>query len=175
MSIKEVRFLHCSHWSENNDSTLSSLSRQAILNTINASLDRLETTCIDLLQIHQFDDETPVEETVEALHNLVKAGKVRYTGASSMWATQLPQLQFCAEKHGWAKFVSMQNYYNTLYREEEREMNRFCNETGVGIVLVCFGTLIGWLNADKVFVVGSTSAGIRLPSSGDEWNDDEGH
>ncbi|PMD61755.1 Aldo/keto reductase [Hyaloscypha bicolor E] len=113
----------------------SFLSRQAILNTINASLDRLETTYIDLLQIHQFDDETPVEETVEALHNLVKAGKVRYTGASSMWATQLPQLQFCAEKHGWAKFISMQNYYNTLYREEEREMNRFCNETGVGIVL----------------------------------------
>jgi aryl-alcohol dehydrogenase-like predicted oxidoreductase len=92
MSIKEVRFLHCSHWSENNDSTLSSLSRQAILNTINASLDRLETTYIDLLQIHRFDDETPIEETVEALHDLVKADNVRYIGASIIWATQLAQL-----------------------------------------------------------------------------------
>jgi hypothetical protein len=69
----------------------------------------------------------------------------------------------------------MQNYYDMLYREEEREMNRFCNETGVGIVPVCFGTLIGWLNADKVCVVGPTPAGIRLPSSGDEWNYDEGY
>jgi len=74
---------------------------------------------------------------MEALHDLVKSGKVRYIGASSMRATQFAQMQFCAEKHGWTKFVSMQNYYNLLYREEEREMNVFCNETGVGIVPVC--------------------------------------
>jgi aryl-alcohol dehydrogenase-like predicted oxidoreductase len=117
---------------------MSGLSRQAIFNAVSASLARLETTYIDLLQIHRFDNETPMEETMEALHDLVKLGKVRYIGASSMWATQFAQMQFCAERHGWMQFVSMQNYYNLLCREEEREMNRFCNETGVGIVPVCF-------------------------------------
>ena len=109
---------------------------------MNASLARLETSYIDLLQIHRFDDETPIEETMEALDGLVKSGKVRYIGASSMWATQFAQMQFCAERHSWTKFVSMQNYYNLLYREEEREMNRFCNETGVGIIPVCCSSLI---------------------------------
>jgi aryl-alcohol dehydrogenase-like predicted oxidoreductase len=104
---------------------------------VEASLSRLGTTYIDLLQIHRFDDETPIEETMEALHDLVKSGKVRYIGASSMWATQFAQMQFCAEKNCWTKFVSMQNYYNLLYREEEREMIRFCNSTGVGIIPVC--------------------------------------
>lgn len=112
------------------------LSRAAIFNAVNASLKRLETDYIDLLQIHRFDPTVPLEETMEALHDLVKSGKVRYIGASSMWATQFAQLQFVAEKNGWTKFVSMQNHYNLLYREEEREMNRFCNDTGVGLIPV---------------------------------------
>ena len=113
------------------------LSRQAIFNAVDASLKRLDTEYIDLLQIHRFDPNTPLEETMEALHDLVKSGKVRYIGASSMWATQFAQLQFVAEKNGWTKFISMQNQYNLLYREEEREMNRFCNATGVGLIPVC--------------------------------------
>ncbi|TVY78319.1 Aldo-keto reductase dtxS3 [Lachnellula suecica] len=110
------------------------LSRHAIFNQVNASLKRLDTDYIDLLQIHRFDPSTPIEETMEALHDLVKSGKIRYIGASSMWATQFAQMQFAAEKRGWTKFISMQNQYNLLYREEEREMNRFCNDTGVGLI-----------------------------------------
>ncbi|KAI1002424.1 Aldo-keto reductase [Podosphaera aphanis] len=110
------------------------LSRQAIFNAVNASLARLNTDYIDLLQIHRFDPKTPIAETMEALHDLVRSGKVRYIGASSMWATQFAQMQFTAESRGWTKFISMQNQYSLLYREEEREMNRFCNETGVGLI-----------------------------------------
>ncbi|KAF1992881.1 Aldo/keto reductase [Amniculicola lignicola CBS 123094] len=110
------------------------LSRTAIFHAVNASLARLETDYIDLLQIHRFDNDTPIEETMEALHDLIKSGKVRYIGASSMWAVQFAQMQFVAEKNGWTKFISMQNHYNLLYREEEREMNRFCNSTGVGLI-----------------------------------------
>lgn len=110
------------------------LSRSAIFNQVNASLKRLGTDYIDLLQIHRFDACTPIEETMKALHDLVESGKVRYIGASSMWATQFARMQFVAEKNGWTKFVSMQDYYNLLYREEEREMIRFCNDTGVGII-----------------------------------------
>jgi aryl-alcohol dehydrogenase-like predicted oxidoreductase len=110
------------------------LSRAAIFNQVNASLRRLDVEYIDLLQIHRFDRNTPLEETMKALHDLVEAGKVRYIGASSMWATQFARMQFVAEKNGWTKFVSMQNHYNLLYREEEREMNRFCNDTGVGLI-----------------------------------------
>ncbi|KAK3991535.1 hypothetical protein QBC44DRAFT_393102 [Cladorrhinum sp. PSN332] len=110
------------------------LSRAAIFNQVEASLKRLDTPYIDLLQIHRFDAETPIEETMKALHDLVQSGKVRYIGASSMWGTQFARMQFVAEKNGWTKFVSMQNHYNLLYREEEREMNRFCNDTGVGII-----------------------------------------
>jgi aryl-alcohol dehydrogenase-like predicted oxidoreductase len=113
------------------------LSRQAIFNQVNASLKRLDTDYIDLLQIHRFDHNTPIEETMEALHDLVKSGKVHYIGASSMWAVQFARMQFAAEKNGWTKFISMQNHYNLLYREEEREMNRFCNDTGVGLIPVC--------------------------------------
>jgi aryl-alcohol dehydrogenase-like predicted oxidoreductase len=112
------------------------LSRAAIFNAVNKSLQRLDTDYIDLLQIHRFDPTTPIEETMEALHDLIKSGKVRYIGASSMWAVQFAQMQFVAEKNGWTKFVSMQNHYNLLYREEEREMNRFCNDTGVGLIPV---------------------------------------
>ncbi|KAI9819932.1 MAG: hypothetical protein M1827_006502 [Pycnora praestabilis] len=110
------------------------LSRQAIFNAVDASLERLQLDYLDLLQIHRFDKLTPIEETMEALHDLVKSGKVRYIGASSMWAHQFALMQFVAEKHGWTKFVSMQNYYNLLYREEEREMNKFCDLTGVGLI-----------------------------------------
>ncbi|KIH93227.1 aldo-keto reductase [Sporothrix brasiliensis 5110] len=110
------------------------LSRAAIFHQVEASLKRLETDYIDLLQIHRFDPNTPGEETMEALHDLVKSGKVRYIGASSMWTYQFAGLQHIAELHGWTKFVSMQNHYSLLYREEEREMNRYCTETGVGLI-----------------------------------------
>ncbi|KAF2098645.1 aldo-keto reductase [Rhizodiscina lignyota] len=113
---------------------LGGLSRSAIFNAVNASLKRLQMDYIDLLQIHRFDYTVPVEETMEALHDLVKSGKVRYIGASSMWAYQFAQMQFVAEKNGWTKFVSMQNQYSLCYREEEREMNKFCHETGVGLI-----------------------------------------
>jgi aryl-alcohol dehydrogenase-like predicted oxidoreductase len=103
-------------------------SRQAIFKAVKATLKRL--------QIHRYDPTTPLEETMEALHDLVKSGKVRYIGASSMWAVQFARMQFVAEKNGWTKFVSMQNHYSLLYREEEREMNRFCNDTGVGLIPV---------------------------------------
>ncbi|KAI1980651.1 hypothetical protein LOZ51_001865 [Ophidiomyces ophidiicola] len=112
----------------------SGLSRQSIFNNVNASLERLQTDYIDLLLIHRSDDRVSYEETMEALHDLVRAGKVRYIGSSSMWAYQFARMQFCAERNGWTKFVCMQNHYSLLYREEEREMNRFCNETGVGII-----------------------------------------
>lgn len=110
------------------------LSRSAIFNQVEASLARLDTPYIDLLQIHRFDAKTPIEETMKALHDLVQSGKVRYIGASSMWATQFARMQFCARLNGWTEFVSMQNQYNLLYREEEREMNRFCDDTGVGLI-----------------------------------------
>ncbi|KKY25760.1 putative aldo-keto reductase [Diplodia seriata] len=110
------------------------LSRAAIFNAVDASLERLQTPYIDLLQIHRFDSSVPVEETMEALHDLVRAGKVRYIGASSMWAYQFAKMQFVAERHGWTKFISMQNHYSLCYREEEREMNPFCKESGVGLI-----------------------------------------
>ncbi|GIJ81674.1 hypothetical protein Asppvi_000173 [Aspergillus pseudoviridinutans] len=110
------------------------LSRSAIFKAVEASLHRLGTDYIDLYQIHRFDPCTPVEETMRALHDLVVSGKVRYIGASSMWATQFARMQSAAEKNGWTKFISMQNHYNLCYREEEREMIRYCNETGVGLI-----------------------------------------
>lgn len=118
------------------DNRIIGLSRQAIFQAVENSLRRLGTDYIDLLQIHRFDSEVPIEETMEALNDLVRSGKVRYIGASSMWAVQFAQMQFVAEKNGWTKFVSMQNRYNLIYREEEREMNRFCNDTGVGLIPV---------------------------------------
>ncbi|MFG2551002.1 aldo/keto reductase [Streptomyces sp. NPDC048581] len=110
------------------------LSRKAIMSEIDHSLARLGTDYVDLYQIHRFDPHTPVEETMEALHDLVKAGKVRYIGASSMYAWQFAKMQHTAERHGWTKFVSMQNYYNLLYREEEREMLPLCADQGVGVL-----------------------------------------
>ncbi|KAG6807542.1 hypothetical protein H0H92_007138 [Tricholoma furcatifolium] len=112
----------------------SGLSRAAIFNAVEASLARLQTTYIDLFQIHRFDPHTPPEETMKALHDLVESGKVRYIGASSMRVWQFALLNEVADKHGWTKFVSMQNEYSLLYREEEREMNAYCNFHGIGLI-----------------------------------------
>jgi aryl-alcohol dehydrogenase-like predicted oxidoreductase len=109
------------------------LSRKSLIKAVDGALERMGTDYIDLFWIHRFDPYTPIEETMETLHHLVVAGKIRYLGASSMWAWQFAQMQFCAERHGWTKFVAMQNHYSLLYREEEREMNKFCDATGVGI------------------------------------------
>ncbi|MFF9324542.1 aldo/keto reductase [Streptomyces sp. NPDC014776] len=110
------------------------LSRKAILEQIDASLNRLGTDYIDLYQIHRFDDDTPVEETMEALHDVIKAGKVRYIGASSMYAWQFAKLQHAAELGGWTRFASMQNQYNLLRRQDERELMAMCGDMGVGLV-----------------------------------------
>ena len=110
------------------------LSRKAILNEIDASLRRLQTDYVDLYQIHRFDPFTPIEETLEALHDVVKAGKARYIGASSMYAWQFAKALYIADRHGWTRFVSMQNHYNLIYREEEREMMGLCLEEGVGMI-----------------------------------------
>ncbi len=110
------------------------LSRRAIMSEIDASLRRLGTDYVDLYQIHRWDSTTPIEETLEALHDIVKAGKVRYIGASSMYAWQFAQALAIAERHGWTRFVSMQNYVNLLYREEEREMLPLCKQEGIGVI-----------------------------------------
>lgn len=110
------------------------LSRKAIMNEIDASLRRLGTDYVDLYQIHRFDYATPIEETMEALHDVVKAGKARYIGASSMHAWQFLKALHVADTHGWTRFVTMQNYLNLLYREEEREMLPLCHAEGVGLI-----------------------------------------
>jgi aryl-alcohol dehydrogenase-like predicted oxidoreductase len=112
----------------------SGLSRAAIFNAVEASLARLDTPYIDLLQIHRYDPEVTAEETMKALHDLVQMNKVRYIGGSSMRAWQFAHLNEVAEKHGWTKFVSMQNQYSLLYREEEREMIPYCNFNGIGLI-----------------------------------------
>jgi aryl-alcohol dehydrogenase-like predicted oxidoreductase len=112
----------------------SGLSRRAIMEQIDASLARLGTEYVDLYQIHRFDPDTPVEETMEALHDVVKAGKARYIGASSMWAWQFAKMQHAADVHGWTRFVSMQNQYSLLQREEEREMFGLLADQGVGSI-----------------------------------------
>ncbi len=110
------------------------LSRKAILAELDASLRRLGVDYVDLYQIHRWDDRTPISETMAALHSAVQSGKVRYLGASSMYAWQFAKAQHVAERNGWTKFVSMQNHYNLLYREEEREMLPLCADLGVGAI-----------------------------------------
>ncbi|NOK61753.1 MAG: aldo/keto reductase [Chloroflexi bacterium AL-W] len=110
------------------------LSRKHILTAVDDSLRRLGTDYIDLYQIHRLDHETPIEETLETLHDLVRAGKVRYIGASSMFAWQFARALYLADRHGWTRFVSMQNHYNLIYREEEREMVPLCRAEGVGLI-----------------------------------------
>jgi aryl-alcohol dehydrogenase (NADP+) len=110
------------------------LSRKHILDAIDASLRRLQMDYVDLYLIHRFDPETPIEETVEALHEVVKASKARYLGASSMYAWQFSKMLHSADQHGWTRFVAMQNHYNLIYREEEREMIPLCRAEGIGVI-----------------------------------------
>ena len=110
------------------------LSRKAIFTAIDASLQRLGTDFVDLYQIHRWDCDTPIEETLEALHDVIKAGKVRYIGASSMYAWQFAKALYLADQNGWTRFVSMQPHYNLLYREEEREMFGLCRAEGIGVI-----------------------------------------
>jgi 1-deoxyxylulose-5-phosphate synthase len=110
------------------------LSRKSIMTEIDASLRRLDTDHVDLYQIHRWDYETPIEETLEALHDVVKAGKARYLGASSMFAWQFCKALYLAVLHGWTRFISMQNHYNLLYREEEREMLTLCGAEGIVVI-----------------------------------------
>jgi aryl-alcohol dehydrogenase-like predicted oxidoreductase len=110
------------------------LSRKHVLSAIDASLKRLQMDYVDLYQIHRWDNRTPIEETMDALHEIVRAGKARYIGASSMFAWQFSKAQHIAESRGWTRFVSMQNHYNLIYREEEREMIPLCIDQGVGVI-----------------------------------------
>ncbi|KAL8942340.1 MAG: hypothetical protein Q9216_001722 [Gyalolechia sp. 2 TL-2023] len=146
------------------------LSRGAIIKAVDASLKRLGTDYIDLLQIHRYDASVPPEETMKALHDLVESGKVHYVGASSMWTYQFARMQFIAEKNGWTKFVSMQNCYSLCYREEEREMNKFCKETGVG--LIPWGPLFSGLLA-KPLGVESARSKMSIAMSGGLTEADE--
>jgi len=116
------------------DPNLRGLSRKHIMHAIDDSLRRLGTDYVDLYQIHRFDSETPIEETLEAMADVVKAGKARYLGASSMWAWQFAKMRATSAQRGWPKFISMQNHYNLIYREEEREMIPLCRAEGVGII-----------------------------------------
>ncbi|MCW2623115.1 MAG: putative aldo/keto oxidoreductase, NAD(P)-dependent, related to aryl-alcohol dehydrogenase [Frankiales bacterium] len=122
------------HGAMSRDRNGRGLSRKAIMREIDNSLRRLGTDYVDLYQIHRFDPHTPIEETVEALHDVVKAGKARYVGASSMWAWQFAAMLHAADLHGWTRFVSMQNHVNLLHREEEREMLPLCAAEGIGVI-----------------------------------------
>ena len=127
------------------------LSRKHILASIDASLRRLGTDYVDLYQIHRWDEETPIEETLEALHDVVRAGKARYLGASSMYAWQLAKALYTADLGGWTRFVSMQDHYNLVYREEEREMLPLCAEEGLGV--------LPWSPLARGFLAGNRRAG----------------
>ena len=122
------------HGAMRKDANGRGLSRKAIMAEIDASLKRLGTDFVDLYQIHRFDPHTPIAETLEALHDVVKAGKARYIGASSMYAWQFAKALYVAQANGWTRFASMQDHYNLLYREEEREMLGLCVEEGIGVI-----------------------------------------
>src|SRR6266849_317925 len=129
------------------------LSRKEIFYELDQSLRRLETDYVDLYQIHRWDYETPIEETLEALHDIVKSGKVRYIGASSMYAWQFGKMLAVAEARGWSRFVSMQNHYNLIYREEEREMLPLCRAEGIGVV--------PWSPLARGLLAGGRRAGLQ--------------
>src|SRR3984957_11110171 len=136
------------------------LGRKHILSGIDSSLKRLKMDYVDLYQIHRWDPRTPIEETMEALHDVVRAGKARYIGASSMFSWQFAKAQSTAEAHGWTKFISMQNHYNLVYREEEREMIPLCVDQGVGV--------IPWSPLARGVLAGSrTRSGERLTTRSD--------
>ena len=141
------------------------LSRKHIFEAIDASLRRLRMDFVDLYQIHRFDLETPIEETLEALHDVVKAGKARYIGASSMYAWQFAKMLYAQERHGWTRFVSMQNHYNLVYREEEREMLPFCRDEGIGV--------IPWSPLARGFLAGNRQRG-RMDATPREQTDQFG-
>jgi len=142
------------------------LSRKHIMDGVDASLARLGMEYVDLYQIHRWDHETPIEETMEALHDVVKAGKARYIGASSMYAWQFAKAQHTADANGWTRFVSMQNHYNLVYREEEREMIPLCIDQGVG--------LIPWSPLARGFLAGNrarTGGGDTVRAKSDDFAD----
>src|SRR5262245_60351326 len=134
-----------------NDINDKGLSRKHILDSIDKSLQRLQMDYVDLYQIHRWDYETPIEETMEALNDVVRAGKARYIGTSSMFAWQFAKALHVSEKHGWTKFISMQNHYNLVYREEEREMIPLCVDQGIG--------LIPWSPMARGFLAGNRKRG----------------
>ena len=142
----KVYFPHNDH-----DPNAGGLSRKHIMDAIDKSLTNLGMEYVDLYQINRWDNHTPIEETMEALHDVVKAGKARYIGASSMYAWQFAKAQFVAERHGWTRFVSMQNHMNLIYREEEREMVPLCIDQGVG--------LIPWSPLARGFLAGNRKRG----------------
>jgi 1-deoxyxylulose-5-phosphate synthase len=136
-----------------NGADAKGLSRKSLLESIDASLQRLGTDYVDLYQIHRFDYHTPIDETLAALHDIVKAGKARYIGASSMFAWQFMKMLATSDAHGWTRFVSMQNHYNLIYREEEREMLPLCREEGIGV--------IPWSPLARGFLSGNRRRGER--------------
>lgn len=139
------------------DPNARGLSRKHIMDAIDDSLRRLGTDYVDLYQIHRWDQTTPIEETMEALHDVVKAGKARYIGASSMYAWQFAKAQQIAERNGWTRFISMQNHYNLAYREEEREMIPLCLDQGVG--------LLPWSPLARGFLAGNRTRGGTAPTT----------
>ncbi|CEI96905.1 hypothetical protein G6F70_002535 [Rhizopus microsporus] len=148
-------------WDRQNESTFEYIntlgtSRKHLFDAVDASLERLGVGYIDLYQIHRFDPQTSIEETMEALHDLVRSGKVRYIGASSGYAWQFQKANAIAERNGWTKFVSMQNFYNLLYREEEREMIPYCQDSGIAI--------IPWSPLAKGYLAGRNRKTVRTSS-----------
>jgi aryl-alcohol dehydrogenase-like predicted oxidoreductase len=143
------------------------LSRKHIMAAIDASLRRLGMDYVDLYQIHRWDTETPIEETLRALDDLVRSGKVRYLGASSMMSWQFAKALHLADRHGWTRFVSMQNHYNLVYREEEREMMPLCREEGIGV--------LPWSPLARGFLAGNRKRGSQRDASTRETSDAFAH
>jgi aryl-alcohol dehydrogenase-like predicted oxidoreductase len=139
------------------------LSRKHLMTSIDRSLRRLQTDYVDLYQIHRWDPDTPIEETLEALHDIVKSGKARYIGASSMFAWQFAKALYLADRHGWTRFASMQNHYNLVYREEEREMLPLCREEGIGV--------IPWSPLARGFLTGSRRRGAQDATAREQSDD----
>jgi aryl-alcohol dehydrogenase-like predicted oxidoreductase len=159
-------------FSARNDPNARGLSRKAIMSEIDASLKRLGTDYVDLYQIHRWDDATPIAESLEALHDVVKAGKTRYLGASSMFAWQFCKALHVADHRGWTRFISMQNHFNLLYREEEREMMGLCASEGIGVIPwspLARGRLARpWDEKGSTIRAGSDEFGKRLYASTEE-------